>query len=609
MSGRLFSALPLVCATLLLIAGRAPFFWPVGLGAMALASVLVRSRATLSTFGALLWMIAGAAAPILWARSTTTDPRLGLSAAIFFLGIAAVRLFFDRPLFGRNFDRALVVFACIAEGIGVKSAAYPYGAVALAVALLVELGGGLPALRTWGRVPRAASSVVLLSIALAALVAFALPALDRATNRRFQTVFAGRLTSTRFTPDVRLDESDFIRTNDDIVLRLHGAEADYLRGAVFDTFNGIYWGNAPRRARPVLGIVTAGPPTHVDAVEASPWLFAPRDARIVSDDPWESEALGALRPVGRGLTQWSFAPTKDAVDPPGDPDLALPPRLAPTLKELALAWTAGAKDDRARAVALVRHLREDFTYTLDRPSPPRGQSALLDFLFVHREGHCEFFASAFVVLARAVGIPARLVTGYRVVEHNGFGGYAVVRAKHAHAWAEAYVAGESGGAGEAGGAGAAKASFQIFDPTPSAPTLIESRNRSAIAFLDYLWSSFTQLYDAAIASPERSVPALGALVAVAFVVRALRGRRRGSTGPADDAADAPPAAYLRFEAKLAQDGFVREGAETLESFAARLEAANHEALSRALRRYARARYGPEDVSEDELVRALDVQPR
>jgi hypothetical protein len=90
-------------------------------------------RASLTTFGALLWMIAGAAVPVLWVRSTTTEPALGLSATIFFSSIAAVRLFFERALFGRSFDRALVIFACIAEGIGVRSAAYPYGAVALAL--------------------------------------------------------------------------------------------------------------------------------------------------------------------------------------------------------------------------------------------------------------------------------------------------------------------------------------------------------------------------------------------------------------------------------------------------------------------------------------------
>jgi hypothetical protein len=272
----------------------------------------------------------------------------------------------------------------------------------------------------------------------------------------------------------------------------------------------------------------------------------------------------------------------------------VPRTLAPKLRELALEWTAGAGDDRARVQALVRHLHEDFTYTLDRPATPRGQSVLLDFLLVHREGHCEFFASAFVALARTLGIPARLVAGYRVVEHNGFGGYAVVRAKHAHAWGEAYVPVASD---------PTRSAFDVFDPTPAAPTLAESSDRSVLALFDYLWTSLAAFYDAAVATPERTIPVLGGAALVAFVVRALRNRRRRARQSEDDV-DAPPAAFVQFEARLAQEGFVRDQAETLESLAARLEVGGREPLSSALRRYARARYGAGDPTERDLARAL-----
>ena len=594
MSGRLLAALPLSCATLLLAIGGAPFFWPLGLAVLAAVSVVVPWRGSLTTFGALLWMVAGATVPILWVRGTTMEPQLGLSAALLFLSIAAVRLFFDNALFGRNFDRALVVFACVAEGIGAKSAAYPYATVVLVASLLVEVGGGFSALRSWARIPRAATTVILLSAALATFAAFALPVLDRATNRRFQALFAGRMARMNFTPHVRLDEPGFIHTNEDIVLRLRGGDADYLRGAVFDSFDGVYWSTSARGARALPGAVT-GARTAVDATEASHWLFAPRGARIVSDTPWQADALGALRPVGRGVTQWAFAPATDDVEPPADTDLAVPPRLLPKLEGLAVAWTAGAEGDRARLDALMRHLRDDFTYTLDRPATPRGQSALLDFLLVHREGHCEFFASAFVVLARSLGIPARLVAGYRVVEHNGFGGYAVVRAKHAHAWAEVYVP---------SAANPARSGFEVFDATPAADSLVESRPRTLASFFDYLWLSIVALYDAAISSPERSIPALGGAALVAFVVRALRNRRRRSH-LIEDETDAPPAALLQFEARLAQDGFVRDRAETLESLAARLEVADRKPLSLALRRYVRARYGAGQASERDLARALE----
>jgi protein-glutamine gamma-glutamyltransferase len=225
---------------------------------------------------------------------------------------------------------------------------------------------------------------------------------------------------------------------------------------------------------------------------------------------------------------------------------------------------------------------------------------LLDFLLVHREGHCEFFASAFVVLARALGIPARLVTGYRVVEHNGFGGYAVVRAKHAHAWAEAYVPRADSPANPTNSA------FEVFDATPAAvATLAPSRTRTVAALADYLWTSIVALYDQAVASPKRSVPALAAVALVAFIVRAVGNRRRRGPAPEDDP-DAPPVAFRQFEARLAKDGFVRDRAETLESLARRLDAAGHAPLSGALRRYMKARYGAGQPSERDLTRALDA---
>jgi transglutaminase-like putative cysteine protease len=595
-TGRLLAALPLACATLLLAAGGAPFYWPLGLAVLVLGSVVVPWRASLTTFGALLWMIAGAAVPVLWVRSTTSDPPLGLSAAIFFSSIAAVRLFFERPLFGRSFDRALVIFACVAEGIGVRSVVYPYGAVMLAAAVLVDLGGGFEALRGWARVPRTAAGVVALGALMATFVSLSLPVLDRATNRRFQALFAARMAGTSFTPHVRLDQPGFIRENEDIVLRLHGAEADYLRGAVFDTFDGTYWSTSTGGTPAPPGPASSAR-TEVDSVEASQWLFAPLGTRIVGDTEWVADALGAFHPgAGRGVKQWAFAPSSGGADTPTAFDRMVPPGLASKLRALALEWTAGAGDDRARVEALVRHLREDFTYTLDRPATPHGQPVLLDFLLVHRQGHCEFFASAFVALTRALGIPARLVAGYRVVERNGFGGYAVVRAKHAHAWGEAYVPVPSD---------PTRSAFQVFDATPAAPTLAESRNRSAAAFVDYLWTSLVRFYDAAVATPERTIPALGGAALVALAVRALRNRRRRGR-PVEPDVDAPPRAFVQFEARLAQEGFVRDRAETLESLAVRLEVGGREPLSRALRRYARARYGVGEASERDLARALEA---
>ena len=99
----------------------------------------------------------------------------------------------------------------------------------------------------------------MLGALLATFASLSLPVLDRATNRRFQTLFTVRTARTSFTPHVRLDQPGFIRTNEDIVLRLHGAEADYLRGAVFDSFDGTYWSASTHGAAGLPGAATSAP--------------------------------------------------------------------------------------------------------------------------------------------------------------------------------------------------------------------------------------------------------------------------------------------------------------------------------------------------------------
>jgi transglutaminase-like putative cysteine protease len=84
--------------------------------------------------------------------------------------------------------------------------------------------------------------------------------------------------------------------------------------------------------------------------------------------------------------------------------------------------------------AALERFRASFTYTLNPPL--LGRDSIDDFLFSTQKGFCEHFASAFVVLMRAAGIPARVVTGFQGGTWNAAGGYLLVRNSDAHAWAE-----------------------------------------------------------------------------------------------------------------------------------------------------------------------------
>jgi len=134
--------------------------------------------------------------------------------------------------------------------------------------------------------------------------------------------------------------------------------------------------------------------------------------------------------------------------------LQLPPEITPRTKALALEITRDAPTAYDKAMAIKSWLALNATYTLDLEDPGR-QEPVDFFLFDRKAGHCEYFASAFAILARAVGIPTRNVNGFLGGEWNEYQNYIAVRAGDAHSWDEVFFPGVDG-------AGA----WVTFDPTP-----------------------------------------------------------------------------------------------------------------------------------------------
>ena len=120
--------------------------------------------------------------------------------------------------------------------------------------------------------------------------------------------------------------------------------------------------------------------------------------------------------------------------------LALPPDHDPRTRALGRQWRAEAgSNDQAIIDRALDMVRRDFIYTLDTGLP--GRNAVDEFLFDTRRGYCEHFSSAFTVLMRSAGIPARVVTGYTGGYRNPFGDYWIVRRMDAHAWVEVWLDG------------------------------------------------------------------------------------------------------------------------------------------------------------------------
>jgi len=156
-------------------------------------------------------------------------------------------------------------------------------------------------------------------------------------------------------------------------------------------------------------------------------------------------------------------------------DLRLPAGRNPKSVELAKSLRAGVGSNIEFVQAVLNKFRnEKFYYTLE---PPRLEAdSVDDFLFNTRRGFCEHYASAFVVLARAAGIPARVVTGYQGGEYNPLNDYLVVSQSDAHAWAEVW-SDEQG--------------WVRVDPTAAiAPDRIERGRQASLAEGDFGASEF-----------------------------------------------------------------------------------------------------------------------
>lgn len=225
----------------------------------------------------------------------------------------------------------------------------------------------------------------------------------------------------------------------------------YWRGPVLSDFDGRSW----TRAR-WMGTLPAAPVQRAATqwdyeIEIEPTdrrqmvalelpLEAPEGTRLGHD-----HELFADRPLS-ALTRWRMQSAPPAAFEPQlraglrQAALALPDGYNPRTLALARQWRADAgRDDAAIVQRAMDWIQRDFAYTLS--TPLAGHHSADEFLFDQQEGFCEHFSSAFVVLMRGAGIPARVVTGYVGGYRNPLGDYWLVRRSDAHAWAEVWLEG------------------------------------------------------------------------------------------------------------------------------------------------------------------------
>jgi hypothetical protein len=256
---------------------------------------------------------------------------------------------------------------------------------------------------------------------------------------------------------------------------------------------------------------------------------------------------------------------------------------------------------RRRIEILERFFRGNFQYRLGIDVPDRGDP-IAWFLERRPAAHCEFFASAAVVMLRRAGIPARYVTGYVAAERNKHGGYWIARQRDAHAWAEAYVPGTG---------------WVVVECTPAAGVPQERADSSFSQFADdlrlrtqqflsTLWhgglaglrDALAILVTAIVGTwPGRAAAALGFLGLYA----AMRRKRARPLSTKGRPFDPPWDEWLKsLDRQAARWQLVRRHDETLHAFADRLrrarpmlpasDATTVDAAADGYERYAATRY-------------------
>ncbi|HEY8522041.1 MAG TPA: DUF3488 and transglutaminase-like domain-containing protein [Gammaproteobacteria bacterium] len=226
----------------------------------------------------------------------------------------------------------------------------------------------------------------------------------------------------------------------------------YWRGPVLDTFDGRTWSQGdPRRRNVARTLEHRGEPVSYRV------MLEPEIVRfpLALDMPAEWSGQPGMRmgsdyrlrmftPEAASRIEYEVTSYTDyrALEPLLEVDFDhytyLPEGSNPRIRALAAEWLA---DDPTHAEIVERALAffqsREFLYTLT--PPPLGRHAADEFVFDTQRGFCEHYASAFAVMMRAAGVPARIVTGYQGGELNELGGYYIVRQSDAHAWTEVWL--------------------------------------------------------------------------------------------------------------------------------------------------------------------------
>ena len=377
-------------------------------------------------------------------------------------------------------DRAIVVFICyfllfaaFLREQPIWSAAYLLAGVLVTTAALLQTSR-TGAVVSAPRIMAMALRLVLQAVPLMVLMFFLFP---RIPGPFWALPHAGSKGMTGLANELTPGDITELALSDEVAFRVKfdgAAPAPsqlYWRGPVMNRFDGRTWAHQKMGIEPqVENLVIKNGSDFSYELTLEPhgrnWLLALETPSVWTAAQAQLTAAFQLvnpTPVHQRMSYRGRSYTSGIVPGAGveqDLETATILPAGSNLKSVEFARRLRAETDSDRDFllkVLEFFTEEEFYYTL---TPALlGLSPVDEFLFSSRQGFCGHYASAFTVLARAAGIPTRVVTGYQGAEFNPLGDYWIVRQSNAHAWAEAWLDGR----------------WVRFDPTAAvAPERIET---------------------------------------------------------------------------------------------------------------------------------------
>lgn len=379
-----------------------------------------------------------------------------------------------------------------------------------------------------------------------------------------------------------------LKESDTIVLRVFPAGAAketkppaLLHRASYNTYFGTSWlargttfANVSSTANDVWPLapatgVTVRATVHDYTVRPNPVLSLPAGTSTVealNAVNMQRNALGAVQIVrAPGFFSYvvAYAGEQAFEGPPTAEDTRVPQKEREAFVAVAteLGLTPARGDD---AVSHVKQFfAQGYRYATFLKDAPLAGSPMVDFLHRSKSGHCEYFATATVLLLRAGGIPARYATGFAVLEKSVLENAWLVRTRHAHAWVRAYVNG----------------AWIDIDTTPPSWSEVEAEGSGGWSQLTDVWSWLQFRASQAWANSDQRKLLIGAFAAVfPFALwlawRLYRSRRTIKNNPLKQIVTSHPSGndseFYRIEQRLTEQGWARRTHETARDWLARL---------------------------------------